>query len=178
GLMADLLPPDLETWVAILSRKAELLASPLPDDVALFVASKMHGNIRELEGSLTRLLAYCSLTGAELTVGTAQQVLKTTLAAQERKVTIEAIQQVVADEFRLRVVDLKARNNSKKIVFPRQLAMFLCRDLVGASLPEIGRAFGGKHHTTVLHSIDKIREGRKSDRDLNRILNKLSDSLH
>ncbi|MBI1954758.1 MAG: chromosomal replication initiator protein DnaA [Acidobacteria bacterium] len=178
GLMADIQAPDLETKVAILIRKAEMQGTRLPDDVSLFIASKMHGNIRELEGSLTRLLAYCSLTGTEMSVGTAQQVLKNTLAAQERKVTIEAIQQVVADEFRLRVADLKARNNAKKVVVPRQLAMFLCRELVGASLPEIGRAFGGKHHTTVLHSVEKIREGRKSDRDLNRILNKLTDSLH
>ena len=178
GLMADIQPPDLETKVAILIRKAEMQGAHLPDDVSQFIADKMHGNVRELEGSLTRLLAYCSLTGTEMSVGTAQQVLKTTLAAQERKVTIEAIQQVVADEFRMRVADLKARNNSKTVVVPRQLAMFLCRELVGASLPEIGRAFGGKHHTTVLHSVEKIREGRKSDRDLNRILNKLSDSLH
>ena len=151
GLMADIQPPDLETKVAILIRKAEIQGVALTDDVALFIASKMHGNIRELEGSLTRLLAYSSLTGTEINVGMAQQVLKGTLAAQEKKINIESIQKVVADEFRLRIPDLKAKNNSKSIVFPRQIAMFLAKELAGASLPEIGRAFGGKHHTTVLH---------------------------
>ncbi|MGH9782782.1 MAG: chromosomal replication initiator protein DnaA [Terriglobia bacterium] len=177
GLMADIQPPDLETKVAILIRKAEAQGATLPDDVALFIASKMHGNIRELEGSLTRLLAYASLTGAEISVGFAQQVLKGTLAGEEKKVHIEAIQKVVADEFRLRIADLKLRNNSKKVVHPRQIAMFLSKELSGASLPEIGRAFGGKHHTTVLHSIEKIREERKTDKDLSRLIHKLSDSL-
>jgi chromosomal replication initiator protein len=177
GLMADIQPPDLETKVAILIRKAEAQGATLPDDVALFIASKMHGNIRELEGSLTRLLAYASLTGAEVSVGFAQQVLKGTLAGEEKKVHIEAIQKVVADEFRLRIADLKIRNNSKKLVYPRQIAMFLSKELAGASLPEIGRAFGGKHHTTVLHSIEKIREERRHDKDLSMLIHKLSDSL-
>ena len=179
GLMADIQPPDLETKVAILIRKADLQGVALAEDVALMIASKMPvGNVRELEGALTRLLAYSSLTGAEITIGMAQQVLKGTLRSQERKVNIEAIQQVVAEEFRLRIADLKARNNSRKVVYPRQVAMYLARELAAASLPEIGRAFGGKHHTTVLHSIDKIRESKKSDKDLNRLLNRLSDILH
>jgi len=177
GMMADIQPPDFETKVAILIRKAESQGTTLPEEVALFIASKMHGNIRELEGSLTRLLAYSSLTGTEISVGFAQQVLKGTLAGEENKVRIEAIQQVVAEEFHLRVADLKLRNNSRKIVYPRQLAMFLSKDLAGASLPEIGRAFGGKHHTTVLHSIEKIREGRKRDKELSRLIHKLSDAL-
>jgi chromosomal replication initiator protein len=138
----------------------------------------MRGNVRELEGALTRLLAYSSLTGAEISTGMAQQVLKGTLRSQERKVNIEAIQQVVADEFRVRVADLKARNNSRKVVYPRQIAMFLSRDLAAASLPEIGRAFGGKHHTTVLHSVEKVQRSKGSDKDLNRLLNRLSDLLH
>ncbi len=177
GLMADIQPPDLETKVAILIRKAEAQGARLPDDVALFIASRMHGNVRELEGSLTRLLAYASLTGAEISVGFAQQVLKGTLAGEEKKVHIEAIQKAVADEFRLRIADLKLRNNSKKIVHPRQIAMFLSQELAGASLPEIGRAFGGKHHTTVLHSIEKIREERKRDKELSNMIHQLSDSL-
>ena len=177
GLMADIQPPDLETKVAILIRKAEAQGATLPDDVALFIASKVHGNIRELEGSLTRLLAYASLTGAEVSLGFAQQVLKGTLAGEEKKIHIEAIQQVVADEFRLRIADLKLRNNSKRVVYPRQIAMFLSKELAGASLPEIGRAFGGKHHTTVLHSIEKIREERKQDKELSRLIHQLSDSL-
>jgi chromosomal replication initiator protein len=178
GLMADIQEPDLETKVAILIRKADLQGVALSEDVALLIASKMRGNVRELEGALTRLLAYSSLTGAEISTGMAQQVLKGTLRSQERKVNIEAIQQVVADEFRVRVADLKARNNSRKVVYPRQIAMFLSRDLAAASLPEIGRAFGGKHHTTVLHSVEKVQRSKGSDKDLNRLLNRLSDLLH
>ena len=177
GLMADLQLPDLETKVAILMRKAELHGVTLPDDVALLIASKMHGNVRELEGALTRLLAYSSLTGVEIRVGMAQQVLKGTLAAQERQVNIEAIQQVVAEEFRISPADLKARSNSRKVVYPRQVAMYLCREMAAASLPEIGRAFGGKHHTTVLHSVEKIQESKKTNKELNRVLNKLTDLL-
>ena len=149
----------------------------MPDDVALFIAGKIRTNIRELEGSLTRLLAYSSLTGVEINLGMAQQILKSTLSAQEKKVNIEAIQKVVVDEFHLRLSDLKARNNSRKVVYPRQIAMFLCRELAGASLPEIGRSFGNKHHTTVLHSTEKIREARKSDKAMNRLIHKLSDLL-
>jgi chromosomal replication initiator protein len=107
----------------------------------------------------------------------AQQVLKGTLASHERRVTIEAILQVVADEFRLRPADLKTRDNSRKVVHPRQVAMYLCRELASASLPEIGRAFGGKHHTTVLHSIDKVQKQKQSSKELNRLLSKLSDLL-
>ena len=178
GLMADIQPPDLETRMAILIKKADLQGISLPDEVALFIASKIQSNIRELEGSLTRILAYSSLTGVEIGVGMAQHVLKSTLAAQERKINIEAVQQVVADEFKLRIADLKVRNNSRKVVYPRQVAMYLCRELAGASLPEIGRAFGGKHHTTVLHSVEKINGARKTDKELNRLIHKLSDSLH
>ena len=177
GLMADIQPPDLETKIAILMRKAESQGVQLPDDVALFIAGKIRTNIRELEGSLTRLLAYSSLTGVEINLGMAQQILKSTLSAQEKKVNIEAIQKVVVDEFHLRLSDLKARNNSRKVVYPRQIAMFLCRELAGASLPEIGRSFGNKHHTTVLHSTEKIREARKSDKAMNRLIHKLSDLL-
>ena len=177
GLMADIQAPDLETKIAILMRKAELQGASLPDDVALFIAGKIRTNIRELEGSLNRLLAYSSLTGVEITLGMAQQVLKSILAAQEKKINIDAIQKVVADEFHLRIADLKAKNNSRKVVYPRQIAMFLCRELASASLPEIGRSFGSKHHTTVLHSIEKIREAKKADTDMNRLIHKLSDLL-
>ncbi len=107
----------------------------------------------------------------------AQQVLKSTLVAQEKRVNIDAIQKVVADEFHLRIADLKAKNNSRKVVYPRQIAMFLCRELAGVSLPEIGRSFGSKHHTTVLHSIEKVWEAKKVDKDLNRLIHKFSDLL-
>ena len=178
GLMADLQPPDFETKAAILMRKAEAQGISLPDEVITFIATKIRTNIRELEGCMNRLLAYSSLAGVEITVGMAQQILKTTLSSQETKINIDAIQKVVADEFGLRVSELKSKDNSKKIVYPRQIAMFLSRELSGASLPAIGRAFSNKHHTTVLHSIEKVREKKKVDKDLNRVINKLTDALH
>ena len=177
GLIADIQPPDLETKVAILQKKAELERVPLPTDVALFIASNIRSNVRELEGALIRLVAYTSLTGAPLTLQTAQQVLKSIIDAQTRRVTIDSIQKAVAEQFGLRVADIKAKNNSRPIVYPRQVAMYLAKHLTEASLPEIGRQFGGKHHTTVMHSVDKIEQVRKADKDLNRMLNKLTEIL-
>jgi chromosomal replication initiator protein len=177
GLIADIQPPDLETKVAILQKKADLEKVELPTDVALFIASNIRSNVRELEGALIRLIAYASLTGATVNLPTTQQVLKNFIDAQTRKVTIEAIQKSVAEQFGLRVAEIKQKNNSRSIVYPRQIAMFLAKHLTEASLPEIGRQFGGKHHTTVLHSVDKIEEARKADKDLNRLLNKLTETL-
>jgi chromosomal replication initiator protein len=177
GLIADIQPPDLETKVAILQKKADLERVPLPTDVALFIASNIRSNVRELEGALIRLVAYASLTGAPLTLQTAQQVLKSIIDAQTRRVTIDSIQKAVAEQFGLRVADIKAKNNSRPIVFPRQIAMYLAKHLTEASLPEIGRQFGGKHHTTVMHSVEKIEQARKADKDLNRMLNKLTEIL-
>ena len=177
GLIADIQPPDLETKIAILQKKAESERVNLPDEVAEFIARSIKSNVRELEGALTRLLAYGSLTGADINLPTAQQVLKNIIATQEKKVTIELIQKRVGEQFGLREQDLKMRSNSKAIAFPRQIAMYLVKQLTSASLPEIGRQFGGKHHTTVLHSIHKIDTLRRSDKDLNRTLNKLLDSF-
>ncbi len=177
GLIADIQPPDLETKIAILQKKAESERAPLPDDVAEFIARSIKSNVRELEGALTRLLAYASLTGAGVNLPIAQQVLKNIIATQEKKVTIELIQKRVGEQFGLRDQDLKIRSNSKAIAFPRQIAMYLVKQLTAASLPEIGRQFGGKHHTTVLHSINKIDVLRRSDKDLNRTINKLLDSF-
>ena len=133
--------------------------------------------MRELEGALIRLNAYVSLTGGELTMQTAQEVLKNLIESQMRKITIESIQKAVSDQFGLRPGEIKTKNNSHSIVYPRQIAMYLAKQLTEASLPEIGRQFGGKHHTTVLHSVDKIAEARKTDKDLNRLLNKLTEVL-
>jgi chromosomal replication initiator protein len=177
GLIADIQPPDLETKIAILQKKAESERVRLNDDVAEFIARSIKSNIRELEGALIRLLAYASLTGAEIDAATAQQVLKNIIDTQEKRVSIEQIQKRVGDHFGLRVQDLKVRSNSKAIAFPRQVAMFLVKQLTAASLPEIGRQFGGKHHTTVLHSINKIENLRRSDKDFNKTINKLLDSL-
>jgi len=177
GLIADIQPPDLETKVAILQKKSEQERVTLPTDVALFIAQNIRSNVRELEGALIRLVAHSSLIGAEITLSYTQQVLKNFIDSQARKVTIESIQKAVAEQFGLRLVEIKAKNNSRSIVYPRQIAMYLAKHLTEASLPEIGRQFGGKHHTTVLHSVDKIEQVRKGDKDLNRLLNKLTEQL-
>jgi chromosomal replication initiator protein len=177
GLMADIQPPDLETKMAILDKKAELEGVSLPDDVRTLIASRTKSNVRELEGALVKLVAYSSITGAPITLPMAQQVLKNLLHAQERRVTIDAIQKGVADKFAMKQSQLKEKSNAKAVVFPRQVAMYLVKELTAASLPEIGRAFGGKHHTTVMHSIEKIARQKQTDPDLNRILHSLTDSL-
>ena len=177
GLVVDIQPPDLETKVAILQRKAELEQTTLPTDVALFIAGNVRTNVRELEGALVRLIAWCSLHGIEITLPTAQQCLKQFIDTQVRKITIEAIQRAVAEQFGMRVAELKQKNNSRQIVVPRQIAMYLAKQMTEASLPEIGRQFGGKHHTTVMHSISKIDEQRRTDKDLNRTVNKLMETL-
>ncbi|MGA3212756.1 MAG: chromosomal replication initiator protein DnaA, partial [Terriglobales bacterium] len=178
GLIADIQPPDLETKVAILQKKAENEKTVLPTEVALFIASHIRSNVRELEGALIRLVAKASLDGVNpVTVPYAEEVLKNIIEAQVRKVTVESIQKVVAEQFGLRLVELKSKNNSRAIVVPRQIAMYLSKQLTDCSLPEIGRQFAGKHHTTVLHSIGKIDEKRKSDKDLNRLLARLTELL-
>jgi chromosomal replication initiator protein len=177
GLIADIQMPDLETKIAILQKKADNERMQIPDDVAEYIARSIKSNIRELEGALIRLMAFASLTGAEINLNTAQQVLKNIIETQEKKVTIEQIQKRVGEHFGLRAQDLKVRSNSKVIAFPRQVAMFLVKQLTSASLPEIGRQFGGKHHTTVLHSIHKIERQRTEDKDLNKTINRLLDSF-
>jgi len=177
GLIADIQPPDLETKIAILQKKAENERFSLPDDVAEYIARAIKSNVRELEGALTRLMAYASLTGAAISLSTAQQVLRNIIASQEKRVTIDLIQKRVSEHFDLREQDLKMRSNTRAIAFPRQVAMYIVKQLTTASLPEIGRQFGGKHHTTVLHSINKIEELRRSDKDLNRTITRLMDAL-
>jgi chromosomal replication initiator protein len=170
GLIADIQSPDLETKVAILKKKAETEAVPLPDDVAMYIAGKIKSNIRELEGSLIRLIAYASLTGQEISLALTQEVLKNILDHDVKAVTIEIIQKFVADYYNLRMMDLKARDNSKSVAMPRQIAMYLSKQLTHASLPEIGRSFGGKHHSTVIHSIRKVEDLRKRDPDFNKMI--------
>jgi chromosomal replication initiator protein len=177
GLIADIQPPDLETKIAILQKKAENDHFPLPDEVAEYIARAIKSNVRELEGALTRLMAYASLTGASISLATAQQVLRNIIASQEKRVTIDLIQKRVSEHFNLREQDLKVRSNTRAIAFPRQVAMYIVKQLTTASLPEIGRQFGGKHHTTVLHSINKIEELRRSDKELNRTITRLMDAL-
>ncbi len=177
GLLADIQPPDLETKMAILDKKAELDGVKLPEDVRTFMATKSRSSIRELEGALIKLIAYSSLTGAPITMAMAQQALKHMLHEQERRITIDSIQKATAEKFNIKQAQLKEKNNSKDIVRPRQVAMYLVKELTQASLPEIGRAFGNKHHTTVIHSLRKVDELRKVDPELNKTINSLIDTL-
>jgi chromosomal replication initiator protein len=177
GLIADIQPPDLETKVAIIKKKAERQNISIPDNVALYIASKIRSNIRELEGALVRLIAFCSLKGSEITLVMAQETLHDILGPGEKTITIEMIQKMIADHFKMRVHDLKSKNNSKSVAEPRQICMYLCKHLTGASLPQIGREFGNKHHTTVLHSVNKIEDLRQQDRELNKQIQVFLDSF-
>jgi chromosomal replication initiator protein len=177
GLIADIQPPDLETKVAILRRKADGEGVHLRDDVALYIAGRIKSNIRELEGSLIRLLAYASLTGREISMPLVQEVLRDVLPHDERAVSIDMIQKFVAEYYQLKLLDLKSKNNSKSVALPRQVAMYLCKSLTNASLPEIGKSFGGKHHSTVIHSIRKVEDLRKRDSSFNSLVNTLVETF-
>ena len=177
GLIADIQTPDIETKVAILKKKAENEGIPLPDNVAIYIAGKIKSNIRELEGSLIRLIAYASLTGREISLPLAQDVLRNVLQNDDRAITIEIIQKFVSEYYQLKLGELKSRNNSKSIAMPRQIAMYLCKHLTTASLPEIGKSFGGKHHSTVIHSIRKIEDLRQRDGAFNTLINSFMESF-
>ncbi len=178
GLMVDIQPPDLETKMAILDKKAESEGIQLPEDVRIYIATKTKTNVRELEGSLTRLIAVSSLTGQPITLAMAQQSVRHLAPGPEKRISIESIVRKVAEHFNLSPAQLKMKSNTRQIAYPRQIAMCITKELTQASLPEIGRAFGGKHHTTVLHSVQKIEELRQTDEDLNRLIHSISDSLH
>jgi chromosomal replication initiator protein len=178
GLMVDVQPPDLETKMAILDMKAESEGLRLPEEVRIFIASKSKSSVRELEGALIKLLAYSSVTKAPITIAMAQQVLKPLLPNGERRITIDSIMRAVADKFSLQPAQLKQKSNTHEIAYPRQIAMYVAKELTSSSLPEIGRAFGGKHHTTVLHSIRKVEAQRQADPDLNRMIHNLIDSFN
>jgi len=177
GLMVDVQAPDLETKMAILDKRAEAERVRLPQDVRIFIATKTKSNVRELEGALTRLIAVSSVTAQPITLAMAQQTLKHLNGIPERKVTVESVLRTVGEHFDLQPAQLKIKSNTRQITYPRQIAMYLVKELTRASLPEIGRYFGGKHHTTVLHSIQKIEELRQRDDDLNSIIQNLTDSL-
>jgi chromosomal replication initiator protein len=157
GLIADIQPPDFETRVAILKKKAAIERILLPDDVAYLIASRIKANIREIEGSLTRMIAFCSLSGRDMNTDLAQEVLADLWSEEEKVITIEQIQRKAADFFGVKLSDMRAKGRTKAIAFPRQIAMYLARQLTHASLAEVGRAFGGKDHTTVLHAVEKIQ---------------------
>jgi chromosomal replication initiator protein len=179
GLMVDIQPPDPETKMAILDKKAELEGITLPDDVRIYLATKTKSsNVRELEGALVKLVAYSSVTGSPITLTMAQQVLKYLIPGQERRVTMDSVIRAVAERFQLQPAQLKQKTNARQISYPRQIAMYLIKELTHASLPEIGRVFGGKHHTTVLHSVQKIDRLRHNDSDLNQTIHNVMDSIH
>jgi chromosomal replication initiator protein len=156
GLVTDIQPPDLETRIAILRKKAEEAGVAVPDAVTIFVAQQITSNIRELEGALIRVTAYCNLFNRPLCPDVAREVLKDMVREVSSRITLEEIQRRVASYFQLDVAEIRGTRRQRSVLYPRQIAMFLCRRLTEASLPEIGRAFGGRDHTTVLHAVEKI----------------------
>ena len=166
GLIADIQSPDLETRVAILKRKAEVQNIRLPDDVANYLATMLKNNIRELEGGLMRLGAIASLTNTEITVDLAKNELRHLFDARDKVITSDLIQKVVAESFGVKPADLKSKRRTRNVVLPRQVAMYLCRTLTSASLPETGYFFGGKDHSTVIHACKVIEEKKEKDPDL------------
>ncbi len=177
GLIADIQPPDMETKVAILHKKAEIESIPLPNDVAHFLASHFTSNIRELEGSLVRIAAFASLMDAEITVDLAREALKDFIRDTGKPVTVEKILKIVAQHYHLSVTDLRGKRRTKAVARPRQIAMYLARELTDLSFPEIGRRIGGRDHTTVMYACDKIAQALGSDPDLRREVEVLRSKL-
>jgi chromosomal replication initiator protein len=177
GLIADIQPPDIETKVAILKKKAESENIPLPNDVAFFLASQIDSNVRMLEGSLIRIGAFSSLTKTPVDIQLAKEVLKNIIKQKEELISIDLIQKVVSSFFNVKVSDLKTKRKYKGYVLPRQVAMYLCRKFTTASLLEIGDKFGGKDHSTVLHSIKKVKERMGKDPSFHEILQNLQSRI-
>ncbi len=177
GLIADLQPPDVETRIAILRKKSEDEGIVLPEDVIHFLATTMKSNIRELEGSLVRLGAYSSLTGQAITLEMAKNVLRDLIGDKKKIIVLDDIQEAVSARFHVKISDLKSRRRSKTLVHPRQIAMYLCRELTDASFPEIGRHFGGKDHTTIIHACKQIAKARETDSVLNATLESLKEQI-
>lgn len=174
GLVTDVQPPDLETRIAILKKKAERTSVALPEDVVFFIAEKVKSNIRELEGALIKVVAYSSLENKKITLALTKEVLKDLLLGGSKHISIESIQKTVADYFDIKTSDMKAKKRSKQIAYPRQIAMYLARELTNATLPEIGERFGGRDHSTVIHACDKIQKDLKRNQNVKNLLNKLS----
>ena len=170
GLIADIQPPDLEMKVAIIRKKAAAEKVEVPNDVAMFIAGTVKSNIRELEGRLNRVLAFASLTGKPLSVELAKETLRDIVGTEEHKAAPSEILKSVASHYGLRVSDMKAKSNAKPVAFPRQVAMYLCRKLTELSYPEIGRLFNDKHHSTVMHSVEKIERMIEDDADFRRVI--------
>ena len=179
GLIADIQPPDFETRIAILKKKADNENLNIPNEVMVYMASKIKSNIRELEGALIRIVAYSSLTNKEISTDLASEALKDIISNKQSKyITMELIQDIVASYFNLRIEDFKSSRRSRNISYPRQIAMYLSRKLTDMSLPKIGEAFGGRDHTTVIHAYEKISEGLKSDESLQNIINDITKKIN
>ena len=177
GLVTDIQPPDLETRLAILKNKAASEALILPEEVLMFIARHIKSNVRELEGSLIRLLAYSSITSSDITVEFAEEVLKHILKHEEKRITVELVQKHVAEHFEIPLSDLKAKKRTKKIAFSRQVAMYLCRKLTDLSLIEVGAHFGGRDHTTVMYACDKVEEWIQSNSQGRREISVLAEKI-
>jgi len=178
GLIADIQAPDTETKQAILKMKADQNKIELPEDVIYFLANSISNNVRELEGYLIRIGAYSSLTSTPIDIEMAKKVLKDILIENSREITIEKIQKRVADHFQIKVIDIKSSKRLKSIVFPRQVAMYICRNMTSLSYPEIGAKFGGKDHSTIIHAIKKIEKNMQEDFQIKTIIEKLIDNLN
>jgi chromosomal replication initiator protein len=178
GLIADIQPPDMETRVAILQKKAETESVQLPHDVAIFLASNIDSNVRELEGSLTRLGAFSSLTKAPITIELTKEVLHNTLKGSHREITVEGIQKTICDYYNVKLGDLKAKRRTKNIAVPRQVAMYLCRKYTETSFPAIGTKFGGRDHSTVIHASKTIEKKIKEDPYMQNTIDKLERNLN
>jgi chromosomal replication initiator protein len=177
GLIADIQPPDLETKVAILQKKAEIESIPLPSDVAIFLASNFASNVRELEGSLVRIAAFSSLTNNPITIDLSKEVLKDFIRDGGREVTIDVILKAVCQHFQITLADLKGKRRTKGLSHPRQVAMYLCRELTSASFPEIGQKIGGRDHSTVMYACSKIATALPLNSDLRSQVETLRSSL-
>jgi chromosomal replication initiator protein len=178
GLIADIQPPDMETRVAILQKKAEVEGVQLPHDVAIFLATNIDSNVRELEGSLTRLGAFASLTKATITIELTKDVLRNTLNGAHREITVEGIQKTICEYFNLKLGDLKAKRRTQNIALPRQVAMYLCRKHTPTSFPAIGDKFGGRDHSTVIHASKRIEKKLKEDPHMQTTIEKLERNLN
>jgi len=177
GLIADLQPPDVETRIAILRKKSEDEGIALPEDVIQYLAATLKSNIRELEGSLIRLGAYASLTGQPVTMEMATNVLRDIIGEKKKIITMDDIEEAVAARFQVKIAEMRSRRRSKTLVYPRQIAMYLCRELTDASFPEIGRHFGGKDHTTIIHACKQIGKAKETDQSLRTTLDSLRDQI-
>jgi chromosomal replication initiator protein len=177
GLVTDIQPPDIETRIAILRKKAEREGVQTPNDVTFFIAEKIRSNIRELEGALIRVAAYAKLVGKDISLDLVKEVLKDVLKEDEKKITIELIQQKVAQYFDIRVADMRNKRRTKAIVYPRQIAMYLSRNLTDFSLPEIGEYFGGRDHSTVLHAYEKVQRDVKRDDGIMGVITKIRENI-